>query len=167
MQKIQKKTLPLRLYLFLVFIYQGVSFNNPPLGKNPPANIWLRFCKNKTPRPKFGGDAEKISNFRAKRAKKNGLWAIYGGKTWTNPKISREAREKNRVLGPTQRGNVKKNHKFAREARGKNRFFWPYTRKNVEKNTKKRPPEAAANFDKNKPPHIQIGWDFEKWNPRT
>ena len=82
--------------------YQEVSFNNPPLGKNPPANIWLRFCKNKTPRPKFGGDAEK------------------------NLKFSREAREKKWVVGHIRRENVNKSQNFARSARKKS-GFGPYT----------------------------------------
>ena len=92
--------------------------------------------------PYTEGKREQIQKLRAKRTKKIGFWTVYKGKTWKNPEIAREAREKNLNFLAVYRGETLKT-------------------------MKKRPPKAAENFYKNKTPHIQIGWDFEKWNPRT
>ena len=146
--------------------YRGVSFKTPPSVKTRRPRFGWDFEKIKPRDQNFAETLKKIKKLRAKRAKKLGVLAIYRGKTWTNSKIAREAREKNRVLDRIQRENVKKSWNCARSARKKMDFLAVY-RGETLKTMKKRPPKAAENFYKNKTPHIQIGWDFEKWNPRT
>ena len=45
-------------------------------------------------------------------------------------------------------------------------FFTVYKGGNGKKVTKKRPPKAAENFDKNRTPRTRFGGDFKKIEPR-
>ena len=83
--------------------------------------------------PYTEGKREQIPKFRAKRAKKKS------------------------GFGPYTEGKREEKISNLRAKRAEKMVFLAVYKEKRWKITKKRPPEAAANFDKNKPPHIQIG----------